>query len=218
MKLPMDSRFRLGVTVTIAAFLGVATVLHGVSAQRGTPPRPQPAELTSRVVRSVLEQTTYTLHYDPSYVRLTYPGGDVPRERGVCTDVVIRAFRAAGVDLQREVHLDMSANFSVYPQRWGLRGTDRNIDHRRVPNLMTYFQRQGRALTLSNSADNFQPGDVVAWDLGGGVLHVGVVSNVRAAGGQRYQVVHNLAAGAKLEDVLFAWRVIGHYRYFPASD
>lgn len=174
--------------------------------------------MAAQVVASAIEQTTYTRIYDPAYVRIPYPGGDVPRERGVCTDVIIRAFRAAGVDLQVEVHRDMAANFSAYPKRWGLSQPDRNIDHRRVPNLMTFFQRQGKALRMGSSPGGFQPGDVVAWDLGGGVLHIGVVSDVRSEDGQRYQVVHNLGSGAKLEDVLFGWRIIGHYRYFPAQN
>ncbi len=203
---------------SVLAVLLTAGLAPRLSALQGSTSPPESAPLAVRVVQSAIEQTTFTRFYDPAYLRIAYPGGDVPRERGVCTDVIIRAFRAAGVDLQREVHRDMAANFSAYPQRWGLTRPDTNIDHRRVPNLMTYFRRQGKALRLSASAANFQPGDVVAWNLGRGVLHIGIVTSVRAGDGQRYQAVHNLGSGAKLEDVLFSWRIIGHYRYFPAQN
>lgn len=130
--------------------------------QRATTARADGPSPVERVVQSANEQTTYTRYYDPTYVKLAYPGGDVPRERGVCTDVVVRAFRAAGVDLQKEIHLDMAANFSAYPNRWGNKRPDRNIDHRRVSNLMNFFERQGRALRVTASAEDFVPGDVVA--------------------------------------------------------
>jgi uncharacterized protein YijF (DUF1287 family) len=166
------------------------------------------------VVDSVREQTRVTTSYDPSYVRVAYPDGDVAQQTGACTDVVIRAFRKAGVDLQREVHEDMVRNFSAYPSRWGLTKPDPNIDHRRVPNLMVYFQRARKAVAVTAAAKDYLPGDVVAWDLGGGVTHIGVVSDEMDEATGRYWVVHNIGAGARLEDVLFAWTVIGHYRYF----
>jgi uncharacterized protein YijF (DUF1287 family) len=166
-----------------------------------------------RLVDAGVEQTTFTKAYDPSYIRLSYPGGDVPRERGVCSDVVVRAFRACSVDLQKEVHEDMVGNFSAYPNRWGMRGPDANIDHRRVPNLMTFFKRRGKSLPITSDAASYKPGDVVAWDLGGGLLHIGMVTNVRGEG-DRYRIVHNIGAGTRVEDLLFAWRIIGHYRYF----
>ena len=172
------------------------------------------ATATEQVVTAALEQLDQTLYYDPSYQRLAYPGGDVPLDRGVCTDVVVRAFRKAGVDLQVLVHDDMKAAFSAYPQQWGLARPDPNIDHRRVPNMMTFFKRKSRALPLSDDPAAFQPGDVVAWRLPGGRLHVGVVSNVRARDARRYLMVHNIGAGAQLEDILFAFDIIGHYRYF----
>jgi len=146
-------------------------------------------------------------------VRLAYPGGDIARDRGVCTDVIVRAFRAARVDLQKEVHEDMAAHFAAYPQRWGLPKPDSNIDHRRVPNLMTYFRRQGKALPIPREAAAIRAGDVVAWDLGGGVLHIGLATNERTAEG-RPLFVHNIGRGARLEDILFSWKIIGHYRYF----
>ncbi len=160
------------------------------------------------VVENALDQTRYTTVYDPSYVKLDYPGGDLPIERGVCADVIVRAFRKGGIDLQKEVHQDMARNFSVYPKRWGLGKPDTNIDHRRVPNLMTYFSRMKKSLPITQDPKDYRPGDVVAWDLGNGLLHIGMVVN------NQFHVVHNIGAGAKLEDVLFAWRIIGHYRYF----
>jgi uncharacterized protein YijF (DUF1287 family) len=166
------------------------------------------------VIESALAQTEQTTVYDPAYVRLDYPGGDLPIERGVCADVIVRAFRKGGVDLQKEVHEDMRRDFAAYPNRWGLRAPDANIDHRRVPNLMTYFKRRGKSLPISSNAKDYEPGDVVAWDLGGGVTHIGIVVNRRPRDGERYYIVHNIGAGARLEDVLFTWRQIGHYRYF----
>ncbi|MDG2246479.1 MAG: DUF1287 domain-containing protein [Flavobacteriales bacterium] len=146
--------------------------------------------------------------YDPSYFSIAYPNGDVPEDRGVCTDVVIRTYRILGVDLQLNVHEDMKQSFGAYPKRWGLSKPDSNIDHRRVPNLMTYFERQGASLPLKD----FQPGDVVCWDLGKGILHIGVVSSRKGTSGN-YLVVHNIGSGQVYEDVLFAFEQIGHYRY-----
>ena len=129
-------------------------------------------------------------------------------------DVIVRAFRKGNVDLQKEVHEDMARNFAVYPHHWGLKAPDANIDHRRVPNLMTFFDRQGKALPITTKATDYQPGDVVAWNLGGGLLHIGIVVNRRGRDSDRCYVVHNIGQGARLEDVLFSWRIIGHYRYF----
>jgi uncharacterized protein YijF (DUF1287 family) len=132
----------------------------------------------------------------------------------VCADVVIRAVRKAGVDLQKDVLEDMARKFKAYPQRWGLKRPDTNIDHRRVPNLMTFFRRSGKELPISAQAGDYLPGDVVAWDLGGGITHIGIVSEEREARSGRHWMVHNIGRGARLEDVLFSWKVIGHYRYF----
>lgn len=166
-----------------------------------------------RVIDNAIAQTKITRSYDPSYVRISYPGGDVPMRTGVCTDVVIRAFREVGIDLQKTVHEDMRKNFAAYPKNWGLKRPDPNIDHRRVPNLMTYFKRQGKALPISRDSSNYQPGDIVTWDLGGGQQHIGIVSDMRSPSG-RLTIVHNISAGTKLEDILFNWPIIGHYRYF----
>lgn len=167
-----------------------------------------------KINAGAIEQTTQTTSYDASYVKLDYPNGDVPSSTGVCADVVVRAFRKAGVDLQKELHEDMKKNFSKYPQKWGARRPDTNIDHRRVPNLMTWFDRQGKTQPITKDAKNYLPGDVVAWELDNGLLHIGMVSKIRVEGADRYAIVHNIGIGARLEDVLFAWKVIGHYRYF----
>ena len=170
------------------------------------------------VVASAKLQTTVTTHYDPSYTTLDYPGGDVPKERGVCTDVIVRAFRAVGVDLQKLVHEDMKKVFDAYPQEWGLSGPDPNIDHRRMPNLTKFFERAGASVGVTNRAVDYVPGDVVAWRLDSGLDHIGIVADVVADTSGRYAVVHNIGEGAKLEDVLFAFEVTGHYRYFGRTQ
>ncbi|GGA72490.1 DUF1287 domain-containing protein [Arenimonas soli] len=168
-----------------------------------------------RVLAAAHGQVGTTLHYDGSYRRLDYPGGDVPADRGVCTDVVVRALRAAGLDLQQAVHEDMRRAFSAYPALWGLSRPDRNIDHRRVPNLETWLRRQGHALPVGNEAGAFRPGDLVSWRLPNGLPHIGIVSDRRAEDGSgRWLVVHNIGAGTRVEDVLLAWPVVGHFRLF----
>jgi uncharacterized protein len=168
-------------------------------------------------------QVGATLRYDPAYVRLPYPGGDVPLDRGVCSDVVIRAYRALDIDLQQRVHEDMRAHFSVYPALWGLRRPDRNIDHRRVPNLEVFFTRHGRRLSVSADPADYRPGDLVTWRLPGNLPHIGIVTARRDGAGSlsplplapRPWIVHNVGAGAQVEDVLFAWPITGHFRYLP---
>ncbi len=170
------------------------------------------------LVNGAFEQTTYTNRYDPAYVQLDYPGGDVPRERGVCTDVIVRAFRKVGVDLQKEMHEDMKADFSAYPTKWGLTAPDPNIDHRRVDNQMTFFERRGKAVGKSADAADYLPGDVVAWRFENGLLHTGIVSDrVSRFSGNR-MIVHNVGAGARVQDVLFRWKIIGHYRWFSMAE
>jgi uncharacterized protein YijF (DUF1287 family) len=167
-----------------------------------------------RLVEAAVERTSHEVRYDPSYFKIDYPNGDVPAEVGVCTDEVIRSYRAVGVDLQKLVHEDMEQNFSVYPRVWKAKKTDKNIDHRRVPNLMTFFQRQGASLPVTGEARDYKPGDVVTWDLSGGMTHIGLVVNAPSgADAERMQVVHNIGAGPKMEDVLFGWKITGHYRY-----
>ena len=177
------------------------------------------AEITSdeikKLLESAVEQTNLTKTYDPAYVVIPYPNGDVPVEKGVCTDVVIRAFRRAGVDLQKVVHEDMKPNFAAYPQKWSLKTPDTNIDHRRVPNLQTFFTRRGKSLPITQKSEDYKPGDVVAWDLDGkGLTHIGIVSNTYNETTKRFLIIHNIGGGAKSEDVVFDWKIIGHYRYF----
>ena len=167
------------------------------------------------VIDGATDQVGKTTGYDPSYQKIDYPNGDVPIETGVCSDVIVRAFRKAGIDLQKDLHEDMKDNFSAYPTRWGLKGADANIDHRRVPNLQTYFSRKGKSLSTGGSSETFLPGDIITWDLGlGGTEHIGMVVNVWYKPEQRYLIVHNIGAGTRMEDVLFAWKITGHYRYF----
>jgi uncharacterized protein len=167
-----------------------------------------------RLVEAAVERTSHEVRYDPSYFVIDYPNGDVPAEVGVCTDEVIRSYRAVGVDLQRLVHEDMERDFAAYPRKWGLKKTDKNIDHRRVPNLMVFFERQGASLPVTHEARDYRPGDVVTWDLGNGMTHIGLVVNVPSdADASRMQIVHNIGAGPKMEDVLFGWKITGHYRY-----
>jgi uncharacterized protein YijF (DUF1287 family) len=166
-------------------------------------------------IDGAVDQIGKTTNYDPSYQKIEYPNGDVPIETGVCSDVIVRAFRHAGIDLQKDLHEDMKDNFAAYPTRWGLKGTDANIDHRRVPNLQTFFTRKGKSLSTDGGAETFLPGDIVTWDLQlGGTEHVGMVVNVWYKPTQHYLIVHNIGAGTRMEDVLFAWKITGHYRYF----
>ena len=167
-----------------------------------------------QMLDGAIAQAGVTTGYDPAYVALEYPGGDVPENTGVCSDVVVRAFRKAGVDLQKEIHEDMKAARSEYPKKWGASNPDRNIDHRRVLNLMTYFTRQRKSLPISSGATDYQPGDIVSWELTSGIDHIGIVTNMMSDSGDRYLIVHNIGAGTRIEDVLFAWTIKGHYRFF----
>jgi uncharacterized protein YijF (DUF1287 family) len=172
------------------------------------------AKPTLHLVAAARAQIGVTLTYDPSYQRIAYPMGDVPLERGVCSDVVIRAFRAIDIDLQQEVHRDMKRHFGAYPNNWGLSAPDPNIDHRRVPNLAIWFTRQGYALPVTQHAGDYQPGDVVTWVLDNGRPHIGIVSERLSADGARPLVIHNIGWGAQEEDVLFAYRISRHFRLF----
>ncbi|MPZ10068.1 MAG: DUF1287 domain-containing protein [Kiloniellaceae bacterium] len=172
-----------------------------------------------RLNAAALARTQARVVYDPAYVRLSYPGGDVAADRGVCADVIVRAYRALGIDLQQLVHEDMTAAFEAYPRHWGLRRPDSNIDHRRVPNLEAFLKRQGAALAITDDPRAYRTGDLVAWNLRGaaGFLpHIGIVTDRPGASG-RPQVVHNIGAGPRLEDVLFDWPITGHYRYLPEA-
>lgn len=177
---------------------------------------PSRQEFTKGLVAAAIERTHHSVRYVSEYVRIPYPGGDVPADTGVCTDEVIRAYRAVGVDLQKEVHEDMEQNFAVYPnqRRWRLAHPDSNIDHRRVPNLMVFFQRKGESVPITSRAEDYAPGDLVTWDLGRGVPHIGIVVDQKSRWSGRYQIVHNIGEGPKMEDVLFNWKITGHYRYY----
>jgi len=172
------------------------------------------------LVSAALERTQHQVSYNGAYYRLDYPNGDVPANIGVCTDVVIRAYRTPGVDLQVLVPADMAANFGAYPSKriWGLSTTDRNIDHRRVPNLQAFFRRHGESLPISQAPADYAPGDVVTWMLPGNLPHIGIVTDKLAANTGTPKVVHNIGAGPRLEDMLFDYRITGHYRYEPAGD
>lgn len=162
-------------------------------------------------VKTARSQIGVTTSYDGSYVSIAYPNGDVPKETGVCTDVVIRAFRPSGLDLQSAVHQDMKANFNVYPKMWGLKTTDKNIDHRRVPNLACYFKRQGWAQPITDKAENYKAGDIICWDLGGGNPHIGIVSEQTSLTGTPL-IIHNIGSGAKEDNCLFDFKITEHFR------
>ncbi len=169
------------------------------------------------LVAAARAQIGVTTIYDGRYARLDYPGGDVPIERGVCTDVLVRAFRATGLDLQVAVHEDMRQAFSAYPRLWGLSAPDRNIDHRRVPNLETWLTRHAQRIAVSSDSLNFRAGDIVSWRLPNGLPHIGLVSDRRSDAGVPL-VIHNIGAGTQEEDVLFAWPVHGHWRLAPRTE
>lgn len=166
-----------------------------------------------RLAAAAITLTKQNVTYIPDYVVIPYPNGDVPANTGVCTDVVIRAYRILNIDLQKEVHTDMKQHFNLYPKIWGLPKPDTNIDHRRVPNLMVFFERHGTKLPNSSKTEDYLPGDIVCWNLSGNLTHIGIVSNQKSRDGKRYLIVHNIGGGQVLEDCLFSFTIIGHYRY-----
>ncbi|MEQ1547461.1 MAG: DUF1287 domain-containing protein [Chakrabartia sp.] len=187
--------------ILFSAFVVAAVPRAAIGQQRRT---------SFQLIRAARQQIGVTTAYDPAYSRLAFPGGDVPRNKGVCTDVVIRAYRDAfGIDLQALVNVDMKRAFGVYPKRWGLRTTDRNIDHRRVPNLQTYLTRVGAQRPL---AEPWQAGDIFTCLVGGTLPHIGIVSERRTGLG-RPLVIHNIGQGAREEDALFDHKLTGHYRF-----
>lgn len=209
--------------IRIGAMLLLA-LLALLAACRPSPPEqpqadPAPAAPAAAVpaaspplVVAARRQIGVTLLYDPAYVEMPYPGGDVPAERGVCTDVVVRALRSGGVDLQQAIHEDMRAHFAEYPQQWGLQRPNRSIDHRRVPNQMRWFEREGWSQPITANAADYAAGDIAAWKLSGsGLLHIGIVSDRKARDGTPL-VIHNIGNGTQEDDILFQHAVIGHYR------
>jgi len=171
------------------------------------------SNFNQRLARNAFELTRQSVRYDQRYYRIAYPMGDVPADRGACTDVVVRAYRKMGIDLQQKVHEDMRRNFTLYPRQWRQQAPDSNIDHRRVPNLMTFFQRHGKALQISYRAADYKPGDIVCWVWQNGMTHIGIVAEQKTPCNSRHMIIHNKGAGQQLEDYLFKTKIIGHYRY-----
>jgi len=174
---------------------------------------PAQSSFPERLSKAALELTKQVVTYDPSYFDINYPNGDIPEDKGVCTDVIIRAYRKLGIDLQKEVHEDMVSHFEDYPNIWGLSKPDKNIDHRRVPNLMTYFSRHATVKSITTDAKDYVPGDIVCWDLGGGTTHIGIVVNKKSDDGKHCLIVHNIGGGQVLADCLFDFEIIGHFFY-----
>ncbi len=165
-------------------------------------------KLSNAAISIIDENVVYT----PDYVSLKYPNGDVPAKTGVCSDVVIRAYRKLGIDLQKEVHEDMKANFSKYPTKWGLKKTDTNIDHRRVPNLEVFFERKGKKLEVSNNPNDYKTGEIVTWMINGKLPHIGIITHKKSIDGNPI-IVHNVGGGQVAEDCLFSWEIVGHFKY-----
>jgi len=212
-------------TLVLAVFLAVISICIGCADNSLTGPssvisgsvekREVVSEPINKILLSAQEQTRVTKNYTQAYFTIPYPNGDLPIDTGACSDVVIRSFRAAGIDLQKEVHEDMAANFAAYPKKWGLSAPDTNIDHRRVPNLQTFFTRKGKSIAITANPDDYLPGDIVSWDLDGkGMTHIGVVLNLWNERTKRYLIIHNIGGGTKAEDKLFDWKITGHFRYF----
>jgi len=199
------------IVILIAVMAGPASL-----AQDAEPPVVE--RFGAALAAAAVERTHHEVRFEPAYRVIDYPGGDVPADEGVCSDVVIRALRALGVDLQQEIHEDMQRAFVAYPDHWGLSRPDRNIDHRRVPNIEKYLARKGAAIPISDRAADYQPGDIVAWNLrgesGGWLPHIGIVTDRNTPSG-RLLIAHNIGAGPKLEDVLFDWPITGQYRFRP---
>ena len=200
--------------VVLAGFVVVAVA----TAQTRVSSTERHAKFLQDLSAAAIERTHRSVRYDPAYVRIPYPGGDVPGDTGVCTDEVVRAYRTVGVDLQKEVHEDMLKNFAAYPHGWQISHPDSNIDHRRVPNLRVFFSRHGTALPVTDHVSDYRPGELVTWDLGAGVPHIGMVVDRKSAESGRYMIVHNIGAGPRMEDVLFQWKITGHYRYFGPGE
>lgn len=176
----------------------------------------EPPGFVDQLTAAALERTGHAVRYDGAYRSIPYPGGDVPEGIGVCTDVLIRSYRVLGIDLQREVHQDMKAAFSAYPDRWGLSAPDPNIDHRRVPNLEVLFTRHGERLPITGDPADYQPGDIVSWMVGP-LPHIGIVIPRRSDDGRRFLIVHNIGRGPELEDMLFDYPIVGHFRYYGSA-
>lgn len=196
---------KAGVTVRLVAAVALVVLVTAVGPHNAVSAPPSPA---IRLVEAARAQVGVTTGYDPSYVRLSYPGGDVPLSTGVCSDVVVRALRGLGIDLQERIHQDMKANFRAYSAKWGLKKPDTNIDHRRVRNIATYFTRRRYSLVVSTDPVDYRPGDIVSLQIP--LDHIGIVSDRQKNG--RPMLIHNVGQGTQEEDVLFEWKIVGHYR------
>jgi uncharacterized protein YijF (DUF1287 family) len=174
----------------------------------------EPEGFSEGLVRAAVERTNHRVRYDGSYRSISYPNGDVPRDIGVCTDLIIRAYRELGIDLQKDVHEEMKRHFEAFPTNWGLRRPDPNIDHRRVLNLETFFTRKGIVLPVSDKAEDYSAGDLVTWVVAGNLPHIGIVAEQRSPDGKRPLIVHNIGRGPQIEDMLFSYPIRGHYRYY----
>jgi uncharacterized protein YijF (DUF1287 family) len=205
--IPFSHGLRIFVLVSFSSLYGLVQGQLNPSADTATAKR-------AALSNAALNEVGMTTVYDPSYVKLDYPGGDVPLDRGVCTDVVIRALRRVDVDLQVLVHEDKKKFPDAYPHDWTGSPLDANIDHRRVPDLMVFFKREGKEQPVSKLEADYLPGDVVVWRLPSGLLHIGLVTDRTVHGTNRPLLVHNIGEGAQCEDVLFAFNIIGHYRWF----
>lgn len=174
-------------------------------------------EKLSQAAISIIDPS---IDYDPAYFSIKYPNGDVPKNKGVCTDVIIRSYRKLNIDLQKEVHEDMIDHFSEYPnlQKWGMTKTDTNIDHRRVPNLEIFFERNGENLPVTNNPNDYKTGEIVTWIINGKLPHIGIVTNQKSRDGKRNLIVHNVGGGQVLEDCLFDYKIVGHYRYWKDNE
>lgn len=196
---------KLKMLTTVAWLLGSTLSSQSVWAER----------FTKDLMNAALHRTTQTVRYHGAYIKIPYPNGDVPSDTGVCTDVIIRSYRAIGIDLQKLVHEDMASHFKLYPSKriWGLNKPDTNIDHRRVPNLQVFFSRHGKTLTLSQNRQDYSAGDIVTWILPGNLPHIGIVTDQRSKTSGNPLIVHNIGAGPNLDDMLFSYPITGHYRY-----
>lgn len=205
------------ILILLLLFLNVAPAAYANSAAKGFTTDPV-FEMEQTIVMAARARTQLDVRYDPKYVVLSYPGGDVPADTGVCTDVVIRTYREAyGYDFQKAIHEDMRANFRVYPKNWGLKRADKNIDHRRVPNIEKFLKRKGASVPITKNADDYRPGDIVTWRLGGRIAHIGIVSDKKSEWGTPL-IIHNVGQGVVEDDLLFNTDINGHFRYHPRSN
>lgn len=175
----------------------------------------KPNTFSEKLSNAAIQIIDKEVIYTPNYVKLKYPNGDVPAKTGVCTDVIIRAYRKLNIDLQKEVHEDMVANFTKYPnlKKWGLKTTDKNIDHRRVPNLEVFFSRKGKTLSITQNANDYKTGEIVTWMINDKLPHIGIITHLKSNNGKRNLIVHNVGGGQVLEDCLFNYTIVGHFQF-----